>query len=182
MNIFSSSSGRAHHTHTSKRSDPRGHLPSRRALPVEDEQASEGGFASAFMAALFALPVAAIIGLVLLLIVTAVAYANPDPDRLTTPLSLCALGLTALLGGLVAARRGRGQPLLGGLLSGLLIALLLLGLSLFFGDEARAQLTLGVSSPIRWGLHGGVVALSLLGAKLGSRRAPKINHGHQTRR
>lgn len=181
MNIFSSSSGRAHHTHTSKHADPRGHLPSRHALPAEDGQAAEGGFAAAFMAALFALPVAVIIGLVLLLIVTAVAYADPDPDRLTTPLSLGALGLTALLDGLVAARRGRGQPLLGGLLSGLLLALLLLGLSLFFGDEARAQLTLGASALVRWGLHGGVVALSLLGAKLGSRRA-KINQGHQTRR
>ena len=175
MNIFSSSHGRHAHNHNHQ-GPGRIHRPTPTRHPAEGEDLNEVGFGRIFMAALFALPVTAVIGLVLLLIVTAVAYANPDPDSLTTPLSMAVLGLTAMLGGLVAARRGQTASLLCGLLAGLLFTLLLLVLSLFFSDEARAQLTLGLSSPILWVLHGGVVLLSTLGGKLGSRRTTPSKH------
>ncbi len=173
MNIFSSSHGRPAHN---RQGNGHIHRPIPQHHPAEGENLDEAGFGRVFMAALFALPVTAVIGLVLLLIVTAVAYANPDPDSLTTPLSMAVLGLTALLGGLVAARRGQTAPLLCGLLAGLLFTLLLLVLTLFFSDDARTQLTLGLSSPVLWMLHGGVVLLSALGGKLGSRRATKSKH------
>ncbi len=186
MNIFSSSPRR---TSQEKRTHA-ALVPAERRLAAanrfkaaqnDGETSAEGTFSSALMAALFALPVTAVIGLVLLLIVTAVAYSHPDPDCLSTPLALGAVGLTSLLGGLVAARRGRSRGLFCGLLSGLLFTLLLLGLSLFFGDEARTQLSSGFSAPMTWGLHIGVVLLELLGAKIGGHRPEKQKHGHHKR-
>ena len=184
MSIFSSSQGASRKSVTRPHSSAgRGHTPtSSRAKAPSSEAATEGRFASALMSALFALPVTAIIGLILLLIAAAVAYTNPDPDLLTTPLGLGALGLTACLGGLVAARREPSRPLLSGLLSGLLLALVLVILSLLFGDEARARLTTGFPPAVLWGLHGAVVLLALLGAKLGSRRPSQVRHGHQKRK
>ena len=183
MSIFSSSQGVSRKSTT--RTHPsagRAHASSgRRMPPPSSDSAKEGGFAAALMAALFALPVTALIGIILILIATVVAYANPDPDLLTTPLALGALGLTACLGGLVAARREPSRPILSGLLSGLLLALLLLAVSLFFGDEARAQLTIGLPPVALWGLHGVVVLAELLGAKLGSRRPSRVRQGHQKR-
>lgn len=167
MNIFSSSHGRPTHPH---RKQNTARIP-RASDDHTSEGGTEAGFSRVFTAALFALPVTAVIGLVLLLIVTAVAYANPDPDRLATPLSLAALGLTSLLGGLVAARRGQQKPLLCGGMLGLLLVLLLLTASLFFSDETRELLTLGLSAPLTWGLRGGVVLLSALGGRLGGRRS-----------
>ncbi len=177
MNIFSSSRGGSAHTRHS-RSEHR-QAPAASYTSTKEEASAEAGLIRVLSAALFALPVTAAVGLILLLIVTAVAYANPDPDSLTTPLSLAALALTALLGGVVAARRGQGRTLLCGLMLGLLLTLLLLLLSLLFGDEARKQLTLGLTSPVLWLLHGGVVFLSALGGKLGGRRRSQSNHHHR---
>lgn len=184
MSIFSSSQGVSHKSMTHARpSAGRGHTSAgSRAKAPSPEAATEGRFASSLMSALFALPVTAIIGMILLLIATAVAYANPDPDLLTAPLGLGALGLTACLGGLVAARREPSRPLLSGLLLGLLLALVLVILALLFGDEARAQLTTGFPPAVLWGLHGAVVLSALLGAKLGSRRPSRVRHGHQKRK
>lgn len=183
MNIFSSSSRR-----TSQRKNAHPAL-----MPAQHRQATvnrfadagtrsepskEGRFTTVLMAALFALPVTMIIGLVLLLVVAVVAYNQPDPDSLTTPLSLGVLGLTSVLGGLVAARRGGSRGLLCGFLSGLLFTLLILSLSLFFGDEARSQLALSCSPLLTWGLHIGVVFLEILGAAIGSHHRGKQPHGH----
>ncbi|MBQ9779649.1 MAG: TIGR04086 family membrane protein [Clostridia bacterium] len=175
MNIFSSS----HQTRYARRGSTADRRRSRTVTEAED--GTEGRLTQALTAALFSLPVMAVLGLVLLLIVTAVAYASPDPDSLTTPLSMGALGLTALLGGLVAARRGGSRPLVCGLLSGLLFNVLLLALSLFFGEDARQSLTLGLSSPLLWGLHGAVVLIAALGGKIGGRRPQKSKHGQHRR-
>lgn len=176
MNIFSSShGGNTRGSRGPLKRDQR-HTSASYGGASTGEESAEAGLLRVLSAALFALPVTALVGAVLLLIVTAVAYANPDPDSLTTPLSLAALGLTSVLGGLVAARRGRGKCLLCGLTLGLLWTLLLVGFSLLFGDEARRQLTLGLSSLLSWLVHGGVIFLSALGGKMGGRRAPKSKH------
>ena len=177
MNIFSSSRGGSAHTH--RRRSERRQVPAASYTSTKEDASTEAGLIHVLSAALFALPVTAAVGLVLLLIVTAVACANPDPDSLTTPLSLAALGLTALLGGLVAARRGQSRSLLCGATLGLLLTLLLLGASLFYGEDMRQQLTLGVSSPVSWSLHGGVVLLASLGGKLGGRRKTSSKHHHR---
>ena len=178
MNIFSSSRGGSARAPRPQGTKHRQAIAASYTSAKEDASV-EAGFARVLSSALFALPVTAVVGLILLLIVTAVAYADPDPDRLTAPLSLAALGLTALLGGLVAARRGQGRSLLCGLTLGLLLTLLLLGSSLFFGEEQRNQLTLGFPAPAIWLLRGGVILLSALGGKLGGRRNSQNKHRHR---
>lgn len=141
------------------------------AATANDQQMQgEHALTTAVMAALFALPFTALVGLILLLIATAVAYANPDPDALTTPLSLGVLGLTSVLGGLISARRGQARPLLCGLFSGLLLTLTLFALSLCIGGEGNGSMTLNLPPLAAWGLHAAVVVLEMLGAKLGARR------------
>ncbi len=176
MNIFSSSHPSPNHT-VGRRAEgqlsvhrPSGRASDARTYADEADVSSEGGFASALFAALFALPVTAVIGFVLLLIATAVAYANADPDAMTMPCSLVALGLTALMGGMVAAMRGYRQPLLSALLLGFLLIVLQLGGTLFYGDGMRAELSMGGSVFLRWGLRFALMPLALLGGRLGKRK------------
>ncbi|MBE6586181.1 MAG: TIGR04086 family membrane protein [Ruminococcaceae bacterium] len=130
--------------------------------------AAEGGFTHALMAALFALPVAAMLGFLILLVMSTVAFTDPDPDRLTLPLALGALSLTSLMGGFIAARRGRTNPLLCGALLGLLLLLLLVCGSMIMGNETAVSLSTNLPAAAMWGLRGCVPLLSWLGAKLGS--------------
>ena len=172
MNTFSSQKNKRR-AHTPP---PAGHLPpgsphSRQAHQGRISPTSaDTSIAGAFRAAIFAMIFVPIMGVIFLLIATLVGYRSTDPLALIPYLSLAALGLTALLGGLISARRKRGHPLLSGLLCGLLINLLLLSISLFFGDEVKSAWSLGFTSPVQWGLHATVALLSLLGAKLGMRR------------
>lgn len=169
MNTFSSrKNSRRGHT-----SPPAGHLPPKaghtRKRPEgrAADRPSDTPLSGAFFSAVFAMPFVLLIGLLFLLIGTLVGYRSADPHGLIPYLSLAALGLTSLLGGLIAARRRRGHPLLSGLLCGLLINLLMLAASLFFGDAEKATLSLSYPSLAKWGLHAAVALLALLGARLG---------------
>jgi putative membrane protein (TIGR04086 family) len=113
------------------------------------------------------MPFVLVIGFLFLLIGTLVAYRSADPHTLIPPLSLAALGLTSLMGGLISARRRRGNPLLSGLLCGLIMNLLLLGGALLFEGQG---VSLGYSPLMQWGLHAAVAVLSLLGARMGMGR------------
>jgi putative membrane protein (TIGR04086 family) len=108
--------------------------------------------------------------LIFLLVAAGVAYANPDPDRLITPLGLGATALTALGGGFVSARRGQAAPALCGLLLGMFLTLLLFGGSLLLSDSTRSALSLGLTGLASFGLHAGVVVLATLGAIIGRPR------------
>ncbi len=170
MNTFSSSkNSRRRHT-----APPVGHLPPKsghrkdRPAGRTSEQPAEAGWTGAFSSAMFAMPFVLVIGFLFLLIGTLVAFRSADPHALVMPLSLASLGLTSLMGGLISARRRRGNPLLSGLICGLLINLLLLGLSLFFSERVAAELTLGYSGLAKWGICAAVVILSVLGARLGA--------------
>ena len=162
---------------------------SRAGLPAPRSEAgakssaeSVGGFSRAVMSGLFALPVTAILGLIFLTVGAWVAYSNPDPASLSTPLSLGALALSSLLGGFVSSRRNSGNnAALCGLCGGCMFTAALFILSLLFGDEARATMSLGLSSPAAWGIHAGVVGLEILGALIGRPRRKAPSH-HATRR
>ncbi|MBQ9162840.1 MAG: TIGR04086 family membrane protein [Clostridia bacterium] len=126
----------------------------------------EGVFKIAFFAGLFALPVSLGIGLALLLALSFAAYSNPDPDKLIAPLGITALILTSVLCGFVSARRGGRAAVLCGLMGGGLFALALFAISLCFGDETTAALTLGATGVVDLLLHAGVIVLALIGATL----------------
>lgn len=182
MNTFTTAA-RKKSRHTRPAPAPRAALPAVRAdatAKLSDERA--GGFSRAIAGGLFSLPVTAVLGLIFLTVGTWVAYSNPDPSSLSTPLALGALALSSLLGGLVASRRNSGESAaLCGLCGGCLFSVFLFILSLLFGNEARATMSLGLSAPAAWGIHAGVVGLEILGALMGRPRRRTATH-HRARR
>jgi putative membrane protein (TIGR04086 family) len=105
---------------------------------------------------------------VLSAVAAGIAYATADPDALVMPLALCVLALCPLIGGLVTYRSRRASPLLCGAFTGLGLLFVYFVFSCLLPDALRGAWPSG----IRWGLRGGVMAFSLLGAILGS-YAPK---------
>ncbi len=188
--------GRPQTSRFSSRPSVRGHHPARRSagaketvrgLPApgreynrnaarshdtESDIQTGNSFGVALRAGLFSLPVTLVIGLIFLLIAAGVAYVNPDPDRLLTPLGLCALGLCALCGGFVSARRGGCAPVLCSAVGGVLFGLCLFLGSLILEDAAAgdAALSMGLSSAATAGLYVGITALEIVGALIGRHR------------
>ncbi len=186
MNTFTTATRKKNrHAHSHTPHPRRAGLPAPRSEASIGAKASAegaGGFARAMTSGLLALPVTAILGLIFLTVGVWVAYSNPDPTSLSTPLSLGALALSSLLGGFVASRRNGGNnAALCGLCGGCLFTAVLFILSLLFGDEARATMSLGLSSVASWGVHAGVVGLEILGALMGRPRR-KSSSRHATRR
>lgn len=134
------------------------------------EQAEAGGssLTSVLLSSLFSLPLTLGIGLVLLLVITGIVLSTEDPDRMMTPMAMAVLGVSALLGGIIAARRCGSRPLLCGLCAGLLFTLLLWVLT-FLTDRTDATMTLGASAWGRLALHAAVVALETAGGLIGGR-------------
>lgn len=106
---------------------------------------------------------------VLLLIFCTVAYSMEDPGSVLFPLSLCALYLSSVIGGIAAVRLS-GDGLMSGFLSGLMTIGLIFLLSLFpfpvFYDDRMASV----------GYLAMVLPASVIGAVLGHKRKenPKI--------
>lgn len=98
----------------------------------------------------------------------AAAFSSADPDALVAPISLGVMFLSSLIGGLVTFRSQRHAPLLCGLLCGLCLVLASGFLGLFLPDSLRG----GWPAALRWGLRGGMLGFSVLGAVIGS-YAPK---------
>jgi hypothetical protein len=102
------------------------------------------------------------LGLLASFAATGIALAAPDPNALLAPLACGVSAVCALACGFLTRHRARLSPLLCGVLSGaLLVALFWLMGALFPSDHAWA-------SPIAWGLRGGMLVFSLLGASLGA--------------
>lgn len=94
-----------------------------------DHQKDKPAFSLLLMSALRAQAVVCIVGLLTLAVFCAIAYSLADPDSVIVPLSLAALYISGIAGG-VAAVRFSGDGILSGWLSGVLSALFLWGLSL----------------------------------------------------
>jgi len=112
------------------------------------------------------------IALVLLLIFALISYSNPDPDQLAFPLSLVALYIGALTGGIITSRKTKERILLGGIISGLMYLFMIFAISLTVasGNNATAAVETGqiagVNSQIA---NAAIVVVSILGSLLGVR-------------
>lgn len=103
------------------------------------------------------------LALALSLVGAAVASANADPESLLFPLSIAITATAALAGGFVTRRAARLSPLVCGLLHGAVLLLITLALACL-GESENAS----ASETVRWGLRGGMLAFSFLGALLGA--------------
>ena len=110
------------------------------------------------------------IAIVLNLAASLVLYFLPDPAPLTRPLGLAASALTALLGGMIAARIHRHAALLCGLANGCAMLAVMLTASLFFKSLAS-----GYSVPVALALHLGFLALTLVGSVIGIHQKPRTS-------
>lgn len=150
--------------------------PAVRAKARQTEEPSDdisGGFSRILRTLPLTLAVSALSGAVFVTAVTIAAFFSPDPTALTPILSVVALALTALVGGLVAGKQNPDNPLAGSLLSGCLMAGVLLLLSLLFsgatdGAEGSAWLP--------WLMRLGVILIHALGGFLTRPRPKTVAH------
>jgi len=146
--------------------------PSRRAT---EGQGSAAAFPTVAKSALKALPVAAIVGSLLLFIVTALLLTLKDPAGYHVAAGIVVMCLTALTGGAAAARFHRRRvPVLCGLLEGLLLLLLTLPAPFLLPDAWQHARSL----PVTVGLHAALFPLSVAGALLASRPQKKKRRKH----
>ena len=149
-------------------------FPLRQQRTAPQASDTENSFIHVLKSALFAIPFSFLCGLVLLSVLAGLAFTQPDPDSLTTPLSLVVLGLSAAMGGLICTRRCGHSALSCGLSFGLLFALCTWVLSLFIHEPSDMALSL----PITLLLRASVVVLSCLGARMGVNRQHAPSHRH----
>ena len=117
--------------------------------------------------ALCALPITAGVGLLLLVIFTAILLNTRDPGRYHTAAGIGLLYLTAFFGGLIATRLYRRRsPLLCGLTEAMLLILLITVAAFFLPNEWRSATNGGLSLLARLLL----LPVSLLGAMLSARK------------
>lgn len=113
--------------------------------------------------------------LLLLLGGTILCLCTTDPGSLILPTGLLALYLSAMVGGFLAIRHHKKEPLPCGALCGALMMLFFLFLSFFFASESGKQFSLGISLLLR----ALIPFFSILGARLGWKR--KIFSGRRKR-
>lgn len=119
----------------------------------------KSGHAGALRPCALSLPISLAAAMILLLLSAAIAYAQPDPATLARPLSVVCLYLSALLCGILSAKRS-DTPILSGVIGGGGMVLVLLLLSLLPYSASPSAL-----SPLTAILmHVGVIAVSAGGA------------------
>ncbi len=104
--------------------------------------------------------------IVLLLIFCATAYSMEDPDSVLFPLALCALYMSAVVGGIAAVRLS-GDGLISGLLSGIMTVVLIVFLSFIPFPVFCTDRMISV------GYLAMVLPASVIGAVLGHKRKDK---------
>ncbi len=104
---------------------------------------------------------------ILLLVFCAIAYSTANPDSVTLPLSLCALYLSAILGGIAAVRLS-GDGIMSGLLTGIFSAGLLFLFSLLPLPVASS-----LEVPMSFLYNALIIPAAVIGAILGHKRKGK---------
>ncbi|MBQ8716939.1 MAG: YrzE family protein [Clostridia bacterium] len=123
---------------------------------------------------LWALPITVAVGLLLLLLSTALLLATKDPDRYHTAAALACLYITAFLGGLIATRLCRRRsPLLCGLCEAVLLIVLFTVLAFCLPDGWRHTQSGGFALLTRILLLPATMIGSFVGAR---KRTAKRRH------
>ena len=124
---------------------------------------SAGGFVQGLV---WGLGMCAAVAVLSLLACALIAYRSSDPDALFIPLGFGALALSCLAGGLGVGLRCNHAVLPCALLCGCIFVGMGLVLGLFFGTDARQNLTLGLGLGASLGIRAGAVILFCAAAVL----------------
>lgn len=142
---------------------------SRRPQNRRENEPDRSGIAGALICAGRASLIACAVGAALLFALTAVAYAQDDPDTLVRPLGYAIAAVIALIAGAITSHQNGRQVLLCGLLAAAALLIIFAALSFLPLFSGREPVTAGVSLA----LHAALLPLSLVGAYLGRRRGRK---------
>lgn len=125
----------------------------------------------------YALLVGVLSAIVLLLLATAITYAQADPIRFSTPAALAALYLAIAFTGIVSAHTSQ-TPLVAGILCGTAWLVLILLLSLIAGGSDGCGFgTLGGIIA-----HAGIPIAAVLGSLIGKKRTKRPSSHRKKRR
>lgn len=152
---------RLHPAHDSRR----GH---REQPPHAFDENESGGFSRILGTLPLVCGLTALAGVLLATLGTALTLSAPDPVSLIPLVSRISVGLASLLGGMLAARRNPASPLMGGLISGMLMALLLTVVGMCIGGEESAA---------TWVMRLCIPLVHLLGAYVARPRPKAVQHG-----
>ncbi|NLK38664.1 MAG: TIGR04086 family membrane protein [Clostridiales bacterium] len=132
-------------------------------LPNISRDGESSAFRSILRSALYALCVTLTVAIVLLVVLSIIAYNNPDPDALVAPFAYGTLFLSALIGGIAAAKINRSAGLLSGATTGLLLLVVLFIASLFTGNSETNN-----SFGVTLAFYVGVILVCAIGGIIGS--------------
>ena len=143
--------------------------PSKSPMARPTDREDDSLLSSALKNGLIALAAFAVTGAILIFGATAAAYATPDPMSLVPALSLAALLLSAFAGGFVSSKKTMEAPLLCGIVTGGMITLFSILLSLILRELPTSGFEFWQSAA----LHSATVIFSVLGAFAGNVRKKK---------
>ena len=107
--------------------------------------------------------------IVLWFVCSLAAYSYKDPDAILPVLAFCGVSVAAFVGGIVASKKHGEGGMVCGLLSGAMLAILLLFVSFAFGKEYSSENGMAAKLLIRLS----AVLLSVLGGAVGRYKRPK---------
>ncbi len=121
-------------------------------------------FLTVLKSGLWGVGAALVVGLILITVTTAVAYANPNPSALIPALSLVSLLPSMFAGGFVTAKKVKDAPLLCGIISGGMITLITMLLAIVLRGLSSSGYAFWQSAS----LHTAAMLFSILGAFAGN--------------
>ena len=148
----------------------------RRGRHSASDRENAAAFPAVAKSVLLALPITAVLGLLLLLLATALLLQAKDPDRYHTAVALTVFFVVAFLGGALATRiNARRAFLLCGAAEGLALVLTCALISLFLPD-AWGHSDTGARA---LGLRAAAILASLVGAFLAARERKQKKRRHR---
>lgn len=147
------------------------HESARRLGPAEEPSDTKaGGFSRTLCRWLLPTLLTPLIGLLTALLLTLALMQTPDPTALLLPASAVALGLTSLIGGILAGKLHGDMAVRGSLVSGVILLAILSLSALVVGGDG------GLSPLLAWLLRLSVLPLHALGGRISRPRKHSPAH------
>lgn len=163
-----------HHSSVGKHPDHQSHpalVAGRTAHAEEPSDDIAGGFSRILCKLFLPLAVTAVSGAVFVTALTIPAYQSQNPTALVTPLSMAALGVASLAGGITAGKCGRERAVPGSLVSGCLFAGILCLIALFGSGEMQ-----GIPTSVAWMIRLAAIPVHMIGGFMVRPRKKPTTH------